>query len=611
MSSSSSNSYSFDAIRQQLTQSGDGILRDRTFIERSLADPESFSAAVFRHASERSTSPSKSQFGIAYNFYHDAVTRHATGPLAQRACYLFAADNPSAPLQGLTYAQLHAQATQLAAMWLKRGVSAGVIVCIIYPTSVELVIAVCAALKLGAAVCLLPPLGPDYLANRLRALQPRHIVTAKRYQILLKEWYGEQEVPLSEALLPEVGPQPAASKRPSDAALGLADVSQESSTSHAYQPEERLLGVCSEQREPSWTPIGVTAGAAYLGAFIDGILLGLSHKGCVLCAPLHSQQQYQPLLLLMVLLHGGTFLDIGIDALTRSAPEGPRLLGIDVLLMSALARDEMLAKPTRPLREVRAWLSAVTETGSQFQWRDWVERCGLDSVPATAWHYDVASAGSLLFSLQKCGHAPQVVYPTPGKPFHLKDPVVEDQPARGPNGILRPLPGSCGLLLYEYATGFIYGGTRWPSHAGRALAAAEVEQVVSALPFVAGAVMSPEPSDRGVANLLVFIGPHLRDLDQSSLLRIEQRLRDWIRSRLAREYVPKGVHLLATLPRRTAAGIDHNWCIRQFREGLLAKRSQDPVLHVMDKLSFACHRAATPLGHLALRAKAMRNQERG
>ena len=79
---------------------------------------------------------------------------------------------------------------------------------------------------------------------------------------------------------------------------------------------------------------------------------------------------------------------------------------------------------------------------------------------------------------------------------------------------------------------------------------------------------------------------------------------------MGREYVPRGVHLLATLPRRTATGIDHNWCIRQFREGLLTKRSQDPVLHVMDKLSFACHRAATPLGHLALRAQVKRNQER-
>ncbi len=605
-----SSSYSFDAIRQQLSQSGDGILRDRSWIERSLAEPESFSAAVFRESVTRSTTPSKSQFGIAYNFYHDAVTRHATGPLAQRPCILFPAENPSAPLQGLSYAQLHIQATQLAAEWLKRGVGAGVIVCIIYPISAELLIAVCAALKLGAAVCVLPPLGPDFLAARLQALQARHIVTATRYQSLLKEWYGEQAVPLGEALLPEVVPHPTKGKRASTVEIGLTELAQEGATSHSYQPEERVFGVCSELREPSWMPIAVSAGAAYLGAFTDGILLGLGHKSCVLAAPLHTQLQYQPLLLLMMLLHGGTFLHIGVEELTRAAEESPRLPGIDVLLMHAPARDEMLAKPARPLREVRSWLCAVTETGNQFQWRDWVERCGLDSVPATCWHYDAANAGSLLFSLQRRGHAPQIVYPTPGKPFHLRDPAALDQPARGPNGILRPLPGACGLLLYEYATGFIYGGTHWPSNAGRTIAASEVEQVVSALPFVAGAVMSPEPSDRGVAHLLVFIGPHLRDLDQSSLLRIEHKIRDWIRIRLAREYVPRSVQLLATLPRRTSAGIDHNWCIRQFREGQLVMRAKDPVLHVMDKLSFACRRAATPLGHLALRAALQRNKER-
>ena len=605
-----SSDFSFEAIRQQLSQSGDGIVRDRTWIERSLAEPELFAAALFRHASERSTTPTKSQFGIAYNFYHDAVTRHAMGPLAQRPCFLYPAENPAAPLLSLTYLQLHFRATQLAAEWSKKGVGAGVIVCVIYPTSVELVIALCAALKLGAAVCVLPPLGPDFLATRLQALQPRHIVTAKRYQSLLKEWYGEQEIPLAEALLPEVGPHPASFKKAKGSEPDLTELAQEGATSHSYQPGERVLGVCSEQREPSWMPIAVAAGAVYIGAFTDGVLLGLSHKGCVLAAPSHPQLQYQPLLLLMMLLHGGTFLNIGVEELTRTVEESPRLPGIDVLLMHASARDEMLARPARPLPEVRAWLCAVTEIGNQFQWRDWVERCGLGSVPATCWHYDVASAGCLLFSLQSRGLAPQIVYPALGKPFHLKDPAVEDQPARGPNGILRPLPGSCGILLYEYATGFIYGGTRWPTNAGRSIASGEVEKVVSALPFVAGAVMSPEPSDRGVASLLVFLGPHLRDLDQSSLLRIEQKIRDWIRVRMGREYVPRGVHLLATLPRRTATGIDHNWCIRQFREGLLTKRSQDPVLHVMDKLSFACHRAATPLGHLALRAQVKRNQER-
>lgn len=604
-----SSSFSFDAIRQQISQSSDGVLRDRSWIERSLSDPALFASAVFRHASERSTTSPKSQFVIAYNFYHDAVTRHALGPLAQRPCYLFPADSLSLPLQGLTYAQLYQTSTQLAALWSKRGVGAAATVCIIYPTSVELLIALCTALKIGATICVLPPLGPDFLAARLQAMQPRYIVTAKRYQSLLTEWYGEQAVPLAEALLPEVELVSLGSKRSRDAALDLSGQSQETADSHSYRPVDRVFGVCSDQREPSWVPLAVSAEAAYVGAFVDGIILGMSHMGCVLAAPALPQQQYQPLLFLSLLLHGGTFLDIPVEALAPASDELPKLPGIDLLLVHASARDEMMTKPARPLRQVRAWLCPVTESGNQFQWRDFVDRFGLDSVPATCLYYDAASAGCLLFSLQRRGQAPQVVYPAPGKPFHLKDPVVEDQPARGPNGILRPQQGSYGLLLYEYATGFIYGGTRWPSNAARSMAAKEVEQVVSALPFVAGAVMSPEPSDRGTAHLLVFIGPHLRDLDQASLLRIEQKIRDWIRVRLAREYVPRGVQLLATLPRQTAAGIDHNWCIRQFREGLLAKRSKDPVLHVMDKLSFACRRAASPLGHLALRAQAHRKKE--
>lgn len=602
-------SFPFDAIRLQINQSSDGILRDRSWIERSLADPDSWAAAVFRYATERSTSPSKSQLGIAYDFYHDAVTRHATGSLALRPCFLFPGQQPSAPLSSLTYAQLHTLATQLAAEWGKRGVGSGVSLCIIYPTSAELVVALCAALKLGAVIYVLPPLGPDFLATRLQAIKPNHVVTALRYQPLLKEWYGEQALPLSEALLPEVKLPTQAATRTTDASLIAAESTQGSSTSHSYEPAQTVFGVCSEQREPSYSTVPVTAAAAYIGALTDGFLIGVNPKSCVLTAPEHSQLQYTPLLLLMLLLHGGTYLHVGVEELSRASEETPRLPMIDILLMSSSARDEFLHRPARPLREVRSWLCAVTETSSPYLWRDWIDRCGLDSIPATCWHYDAASAGCLLFSLQRKGQTPQIMYPTPGKPFHLKDPAVEDQPARGPNGILRPLPGACGLLLYEYATGFIYGGTRWPTRSGRSMAAQEVEQVVSRLPFVAGAVMAPEPSDRGQATLLVFIGPHMQQAGSTLLFRIEQSIRHWIGVRLGRDYVPMGVHILATLPRRNDSGIDRSWCIGQHRTGQLATRAQDPVLHLMDRLRFACHRASTPLGHMVLHTQNKRKQE--
>lgn len=604
---------SLDAVRLQLQQPGDGYLRDRSWLADSLRSPGVFAQALMQHAARRSDSPPKSQLGMAFDLYHDAVTRHALGPHGDRPALLYATEahhpgyKESDPLCTISYAHLHAAATLLAESFRKRGVKDGDILCIIYPLGPELLLAMCAALRLGAVISVLPPQGADFLANRLRALRPQHIVTARRYQSLLKDWYGPQPVPLSDALLDEVQVHPRQAEQTIAAAAELeGSPGRVQLGSHPYKAEDALFALFSPQRDPGWIPIAVNTSAAYLGALCDGLIVGMqpAEFGTVLCAPEHPLLQYQPTLLLLTLLHGGTYLHL--DAAQLASRTASQLPPIDILLMTAMLRDFLLARRALPLRGVRSWLCSFTEAGETLSWNDLAAQCELTKIPCRSWHYDAASAGCLLFSLLLRGTPPQLVYPSPGRPFSLCDPQAEDQPARSTNGILRPIPGACGLLLYEHAGGYLYGGTRWPSSGGHSLGATEVEAVTQDLPFVAGAVMVPEQSDKGRSNFLVFLGPHMRRMTATKRMMVEHKVREQIRQRLGVSFEPNMVRVMAALPRTKEGSIDYGWCASQHREGQLDKRAQDPALNLIDRLILACHRLSTPAGMIAMRAASLR-----
>lgn len=603
---------SLDAVRLQLQQPGDGVMRDRIWLAESLRSPAAFAEALMQQAARLSVAPAKSQLGMAFDLYHDAVARHALGPYGSRPAMLYATEGPivgqkeSEPLCAISYGHLHAAAALVADSFRKRGVQAGDILCIIYPLGPELLLALCAALRVGAVVSVLPPQGADFLANRLRALRPQHIVTARRYHPLLKEWYGPQAVPLADALLEEIIIHPQQAEQTMAAAAELESSPATTSLgSRPYGASDALFALFSPQRDPGWIPIAVNASSAYLGALCDGLILGIqpAQFGTVVCAPEHRLLQYQPTLLLLVLLHGGTYLHLDAAQLVSL---GSRLPPVDILLVEPLLRDQLLLHRAAPLRGVRSWLCAFTEASDTLNWQDWSAQYELEKTPVRCWHYDAASAGCLLFSLPQRGTPPQLVYPSPGRPFSLCDPQAEDQPARGTNGILRPIPGACGLLLYEHNGGYLYGGTRWPSSGGHSLGATEVEAVTQELPYVAGAVLVPEQSDKGRASFLVFLGPHMRRMTATKRIQVEHKIREQIRQRLGPSFEPNSVRLLAALPRTKDGAIDYGWCAGQHREGQLDKRAQDPALNLIDRLILACHRISTPAGLIAMRAASLR-----
>lgn len=558
--------FHFDTIRSQLQQPGDGVFRDTAWLQESRRHPDDFGRALLRHHAARAPAPLKSNPEAGYDFYHDLVLRHQ-GEARPALQWM---DHESA-LHSLTHAELHAACSLRRAAWARQGVRAGAGLCIIATGGPELLVALLTALRMGLRVSLLPPLGPDFLARRLRALPGARIAAARRYWTLLPPSAQTERVLTDE---------PAANLAPSL-----------DSSSHTYAPDETAFALFSPMSAPLHEPIPVAAAPAYRGALHDGLLLLGLQPGKVLAAPDHPLQQHQPVLLLTALLHGATFLHL--TARDLSADSGLTPPPIDVLLLSGGARDAMLRLRPRPLRGLGRWVVDPLEPSAQ-AWDDWARRYGAHAAPASALLLDGASGGAVLFSLTRLGSPPTYLQPAPGRPFKLLAADDSGEPARDGHGVFDPLPGSGGILLSSRDGAFVYAGTLVPTRHGRVYPPGEIEESVAGLPFVLGASVVPGGGDSAEAVLLIFTGPEPLATAHELSPRREAALRERIKVKLGEEFMPAHIVQYALFPRCKESSLDHAWCAQQHRRGVLRRREKHPLFRLLDRLRAACTRSYAP-----------------
>jgi hypothetical protein len=550
--------WHFDTIATQLQHPGDGVFRHTHWLEESRRRPAEFWRALLRH--HAASTPLKSNPEAGYDFYHDLVLRHHSSPHPALRWIDF-----EHGLRALTYAELHAACSARCAAWAAQGVRAGATLCIIAAMGPELLIALLCGLRMGLRVSLLPPLGPAFLARRLRALPRLHIATPFRYRQLLRERH------LIERILIE------------DAAIESRHL--EEVRSHTYAPDEHALALFSPLSEPQEEPILVSAATAYLGALRDGLLLLGLRPGIVLAAPEHHLLQHQPALLLATLLLGATFLHILAHDLVADGALKPQLL-LHVLLVSSRVRDRMLTLPPRPLSGLHRWVVNPQEPPAQ-AWDDWARRFALLQIPALALLVDAALGGGCLFSLPRLGRPPPLVQPAPGLPVALLSPDDSGEPALTGPGVWDPRPGTAGLLLSPRDDAFVYAGTVAPTVHGRCYPQSEVEDLVSALPFVLGASVVP-PSGDSVPVLLIFTGPEPLAHAHALARRRERALREAIRLRLGEEFLLLEILLFAMFPRCKHGRLDHHWCARHHHHRRLRHRERHLLFRLLDRLRAAC-----------------------
>lgn len=557
----------FDEIRAQLGQPGDGVFRDIGWLQDSFAEPEDFFEELLDHHKARATTSVKSTQAAGYDLYHDLVVRHSFAP--QLA---FAFLDHDGALRTHSYAQLHAICSARCLAWAAQGVQAGQRVCIVAPMGIDLVVALLCALRLGLAVSLLPPQGPDFLARRLKALPDARIVAHKSYLPLL----GAHRQPAR--LLSDESPRPLSSTA--------------EATSHTYEPDAPLLTLFSPLHEPSHEPVELSAEDAYHSALRDGLLIFQLQPGMGIAAPEHHLLQHQPALLLSTFLCGAAFLHVSARALAQGGPAIDEL-PLRVLIMNSASREVMLGHRGRQLPSLDLIVTNPQERPAPQAWQDFTRRFGLDSVPQAALCYEAAAGGSFLFSLRRAGAAPELLQPAPGVPFELLRPDDSGEPAQSGYGLFEPLPDSPGVLLSRREQSFVYAGPAQPTRRGRTYPVAEVEELAGTLPFVLGASLYMPGGDSDVVCLMLFTGPEPRAVAESLEVRREQAVRELIRVRLGAEFLPTAIELYAMFPRSRPGApgqIDHEWCQRQYQQSALRDREVHPLFRLLDRLRAACTR---------------------
>ncbi|WP_129348343.1 AMP-binding protein [Sorangium cellulosum] len=531
--------------------------------------PERFRRALYAHAARR-PGGLKSRPGEGYDVYHDCVVAH----LGRRRRALVSVG--AAGDQEVSYESLHLRAGALAAAWQSAGVAPGQAVAVVLPPSVEHVVALLAALRLGAVISALPPLGPAFVQHRLARLAPDHVVIAERHRHLAAQ--GEAALlPLAAAPRGEGAPPP----------------------SHWYAPDAPAARLLSVFGDPAAAPVELTAAALHEALLRDGLLvLGLDEAD-TLAAPGLDPAQHAPHLALAALAAGAACAEIA----PGDAEADPRLLeraGVTVLGVSRRLRDAVLrgGAPAVP-RSARAWFRSLTEVVEPERWDAFARALWARKVPGFGVAGAAAAAGVHLFSPPSPPSPTSLVprvWPAPGRPWLLAELAAGALPALNAAGMYTPLrdgaPDLAGLprlVLVREPDGFTLAGAVDVGRDAHAYPTAEVARVVEREPLVrhAAVVVSPgrAPSDAKITAIAFVEGE--RGPDGRVALPVGPRA---IAARIAREmgepFAPDRVEIFPLRPRLLDGVADEAWCRAQYLGGALHDKARSELFVLLSRLGY-------------------------
>jgi hypothetical protein len=578
--------FPIDAIRQDISEVRPWS--DATWLHSSWAEPEAFQQALIDyHATLYAPHGKSGPAGI--DFYHDAVLRFAmTERVALR--WLVQLSDGERVVRSLSYAELHERAAALAQQLRERGHKPGEVLCILLPPADWLLVALLAALRIGATVCLVPPRGQQYVAGRLRAAKPAAILTDRLYSRLCP------------AGLP--APLVLGAKEEEGLRRGLPD-----DRSHTYPPAAAAFLVPSPLRDPPAQPVPLSAHAAYVRALHDALIAFALRPGDGLCAPLpeFDAAQYYPALILSTLLSGATLVLCDSTALAKDPSLLPRL-GVTCLGLGAELRDRLRKLPPgacAPLSRLLRWFRSALEPLDVAAWRDLDQRCGLAQVPRVQLVFDAAAGGVQLLSAHYKGDPSLLVWPAPGCAWKLSpvDLHGSTQTAPGQVGLFLPAGSKKDQAFIILAKanpsngdGYFLAGLTSPRRSGQIYPQSEVAAALGSLRGVLGVSGLAVPEAREPLRwsfvVLVFVGAG--PVDPGLRAQIEQQLA----FALGSEYQPDHVEIYPLFPKRlgppdkplSERAIDHAWCRSSYLVGALSQKTQRRSVQILTALREAALR---------------------
>lgn len=535
--------------------------RTRPWLEESWSGGLRFWRALEGELARRGP-PSKSRRSAGADLFHDLVVRHAGSgrdAVVERS--------PSGGWARLGYADLSRRAAALCSEWREAGVAAGERLAILLPPGIDLAVAMLAALRLGAALSVLPPRGRTWVQNRLSGLGVERVASLPRYRALLGE---------DHRLLP-VTPR--------------ATYLQPEPDSHTYRPDDLVLRSIAPFSDDPAEVVELSADRLLSCLLRDGLLILQLGPGARFGLPGLDPLAYQPWATLVALFAGATFVEL--SELAYASAEGRAEAALEVLGVSLPVREAISGEG--PPQGLRRWFRSPAELYDWAAWERFSRALGSEDRPRGANLLVSAAAGGVLAFSSWQGRLEQLgALPAPGTAWRLADMVGSESPGVADAGLFVPEgeglgAGAHGRFLFaRWGAGLQYGGSLDTLVRGRVYPAREVEAVAAALPGVIGAAAlafsGVEMLHKARVCLVVFVAP-----GAARPRELEQELREHLARELGSEALPDELRSYPLWPRLEDGRVDRAWCRWQLQSGLLAQKAKDPAFRL---LSRARHLAA-------------------
>lgn len=552
--------YTFDVERIACSLKVDMEEQELDWLRRSHRERALFQSALSAAQRFQPPLPRKSDCSTGVDLYSDLVRAYAQSPAHAHQTVLYFPTSLHT-LQTVDYAELHTQATQLAAHWKEQQCMPGMSIVVVLPSSIDLLIALCAGLCLGLHIILIPPHGPRYVQNRLKACGDSPIWTLPSYLHML----GSHD---TRAL---------SGKKQHSVSCSVQDACE----SHTYPKSAPVLGIFSPLSENHGVLQSVTASELYSGALRDALLLGLGQDRDypkLLCAIDAHPIQHTPALLFAGLSSGTSLVLMQWVDHTEGNPELREILNrhrVSLVLLSESAKEVLvsLSSQTFPAPSkmylcpfVVRWLRSHSTKRTMAQ----------QHVPYALLHLDTAAAGAVLFSFGVTGEVLPPLLVAPACQYRIESPTFPGQQSVQLCGRLRVLALSAsndaGLLLARktQADEFFLAGTLHPTRMGRRFPTQEVSELLNGEPDLHGTTVLEQPMPGGAHIVLLVYSMSASRRERELLLLLERQL--------GPEALPDELLMVPLYPRRYRAQVDHSFYKSQYEQGLLCRLYKDAAL---------------------------------
>lgn len=547
--------FRLDQITESLVVQGFDPAEKLRWLEKSYQMPRAFFKALFSiygktHGYSAKTLPFKQ-----YDFYYDIFEKQNN---LETPAYVYYDSNVDR--HEVTYGELQALVDINVKQWLLKGAVRGKIICIVRSLSLEYVVSVLSALKIGLIFSFLSPSRPYLIQKQIQALNPDYISTGKAWYGIVKAFHGiiiESMLPASKALRDDV------LKR-----------------SCALSSGETVATLFDYTTEQLFEPVDISCDELYLNALRDGLIALDLRPGDVLAAPGYRFSDTQPAMMLSSLLTGATFLDIKPEICQR-LPEVLLTEGITILGVTPGLRDLIQKKQLDVMTSCRFWFRSPALSTAYNEWHLFIKKTEIDHVLTGVLKWSSQAGGVLFFSRKRKGLSIDNVLPSAGLSWNLVPATQDGDQLSEDTGLLaischgreKITPWFVMKNMYEW----LLLGSRFIEKKGKFYPFDLVHQFIQSTGICRYFFMTQRPSPVNAdpcIHLIIFTGFDMEVKGADISDKICRR----ITLSMGREYCPDTIECFAMLPRLHPDGsMDDAWCRAQYADNRLTHKSRNGI----------------------------------